>query len=529
MRISTKRPHHRKQMKRIDIDIQEITGIIRLLFRSRLLQRFMDVLAIVLILLIINSSPPYSNATIVNNDAAISPAYPSTVIPYNIAPINFIIREEGSHYKVRFAVAGRDSFTVSTKKSIVSIPLRKWKKLLYANRGEQLDISIFVEKETGWVRYAPLRMTIATEPIDAWLAYRLIEPGYEIWNQMGIYQRCLENFDETPIFTNQLTENRSCMNCHSFCRNNPQTMLFHLRKYDAGTIILKDGTVNKVNTQAPGLISAGVYPRWHPDGRFVAFSVNITRQGFHAAHTNKVEVYDQKSDLIIYDTETHSVFTDSLISSADYFETFPEWSPDGRHLYFCSAKARPMPQAYDSLHYDLLRIAFDASNRTFGKHLDTIISSKQLRHEGAKARSVALPRVSPDGKYIVFCLSDYGAFPIWHRENDLYLLNLETKEMRNLSEINSNQSDSYHSWSSNGRWIVFSSRRIDGTFTRPYICYFDTAGNAYTPFLLPQKDPRHYDFSFKSYNIPEFITGKVTVSPYKLLKAAKSQAIETNR
>ena len=516
-------------MKKTAINIQNITGIIRLLLRSRLLQRVMDVLAVVLIFLIMDDIPSCSKATIIDNEATISPAYPSTVIPYNIAPFNFNIHEEGSRYRVRFAVAGRDSFTVSTKKSVVSIPLRKWKKLLHANRGEQMDIRIFVKKETGWVRYAPLRLTIATEPIDPWLAYRLIEPGYEIWNRMGIYQRCLENFDEIPIFTNQLTENRSCMNCHSFCRNNPQTMLFHLRKYDAGTIILKDGTVEKVNTQVPGLISAGVYPRWHPDGRFVAFSVNITRQGFHATHTNKVEVYDQKSDVMIYDTETHTIFTDNLISSADCFETFPEWSPDGRHLYFCSASACPMPQAYDSLQYDLLRISFDASNRTFGKQLDTIISSRQLQYESAKGRSIALPRLSPDGKYIVFCLSDYGTFPIWHRENDLYLLNVETKEWRNLSEINSDQSDSYHAWSSNGRWIVFSSRRIDGTFTRPYISYFDTAGNAYTPFLLPQKDPFHYDFSFKSYNIPEFITGKVTVSPYKLLKTAKNKAIESKR
>ena len=107
-----------------------------------------------------------------------------------------------------------------------------------------------------------------------------------------------------------------------------------------------------------------------------------------------------------------------------------------------------------------------------------------------------------------------------------YFLNLETKKMRSLKEINSGQSDSYHSWSTNGRWIVFGSRRMDGTFTRPYLCYFDVEGNVHTPFLLPQKDPQHYYFSFKSYNIPEFITGKVTVSPYKLSKIAKGKTID---
>jgi hypothetical protein len=101
-------------------------------------------------------------------------------------------------------------------------------------------------------------------------------------------------------------------------------------------------------------------------------------------------------------------------------------------------------------------------------------------------------------------------------------MNLETKKGRKMS-INSNQSESYHSWSTNGRWMVFSSRRLDGTYTRPYICYFDTDGNTYTPFILPQKNPLHYDFSIKSYNIPEFITGKVTVSPREFAKTAKGE------
>ena len=174
-----------------------------------------------------------------------------------------------------------------------------------------------------------------------------------------------------------------------------------------------------------------------------------------------------------------------------------------------------MPQEYDSLRYDLARIAFDASTGSFGNRVETILSSDDT------GKSITLARISPDGKCAVFCLSNYGCFPVWHHESDLYILNLETKEIRNLSAINSNRSESYHSWSSNGRWMVFGSRRMDGTYTRPYICYFDTEGNAYPPFVLPQKNPLHYDFSTKSYNIPEFITGKVTVSPYKFAKTAK--------
>ena len=467
----------------------------------------------------VTCSNPRENFSSIARQANIHPLYQGTVIPYNIAPLNFMLREDGSRFLVRFAVAGKDSFDVSSKNGKVLIPPRKWKKLLYANRGEQMHVSIFVKKTSGWERYYPLRFTISREPIDTWLAYRLIEPGYEAWNsKMGIYQRNLENFKELPIMLNQLTGG-SCINCHSFRQNDPQTMLFHVRQQHAGTLVLKDGKISKIDTRNPDMISAAVYPRWHPDGRYVAFSFNTTRQVFHSTHTNKVEVFDYESDLIILDTETNIIFTNDLISSEQYFETFPEWSPDGKYLYFCSAEARSMPQEYDSLKYSLLRIPFDAQSGSFGSRLDTLVSAE---HTG---KSVAMARVSPDGKYVVFCMSNYGTFPIWHRENDLYLMDLDTKEFKNMEEINSNQSDSYHSWSSNGRWLVFGSRRMDGTFTHPYISYFDEDGNAHAPFILPQKDPRHYDFSLKSYNIPEFITGKVMASPRQFAKTAKGKAI----
>jgi len=105
--------------------------------------------------------------------------------------------------------------------------------------------------------------------------------------------------------------------------------------------------------------------------------------------------------------------------------------------------------------------------------------------------SVSFPRISPDGKFALVCMSKYGNFTIWHQESDLYFVNIATKQM-SKPDLNSPQSESFHSWSSNGRWIVFSSRRIDGRFTRPYISYFDEQGTAHKPFVLPQKDPDFY-------------------------------------
>jgi hypothetical protein len=334
---------------------------------------------------------------------------------------------------------------------------------------------------------------------------------------MGIYQRHIETFDEKAVLLNTLTDG-SCMNCHSFCKNDPQKMLFHIRATRAGTIFYNDNRIIKLNTKTQDQISAAVYPRWHPEGRYVAFSTNQTSQAFHSVHDNLLEVYDSASDLVIFDTESQSLSSHPLFQSSGRFETFPEWSPDGKSLYFCSAPAVKMPENYDSLRYDLFRIDFDPLTGKIGNRIDTVWQPSK------SGKSVAFPRISPDGKFMVVCLSDFGTFPIWHKENDLYLLHLDSGDAKAISEINSAESDSYHSWSSNGRWMVFSSRRTDGLYTRPYIAYFDVHADFHKPFLLPQKDPLFYDTFLKSYNVPEFVSGKIGTNIRSLERIVKGKA-----
>jgi hypothetical protein len=92
--------------------------------------------------------------------------------------------------------------------------------------------------------------------------------------------------------------------------------------------------------------------------------------------------------------------------------------------------------------------------------------------------------------------------------------------------LNSDFTDSYHSWSSNGRWLVFSSKRTDGLTARFYISHIDVDGNSSKPFIMPQKDPGFYDRFLKSFNVPEFSTFEVDVSPGKILKSARSEALQ---
>lgn len=218
------------------------------------------------------------------------------------------------------------------------------------------------------------------------------------------------------------------------------------------------------------------------------------------------------------------MFSSPKISTSSR-ENLPTWSPDGKWLYYISA-----PEANDSLNnrlnikYDLVRIGFNPKTYEFG-NVDTILTSRQT------GLSITFPLISPDGKYLVFCMTDHGYFTIYHRISDLYIMNLETREYHKL-DINTSSNESYHSWSSNGRWLCFSSKRFDNIYSRPFFTYFDSNGKTHKPFVMPQEDPDFYNTYMKNYNRPELVFGEVKVTALemrdKVYQDAEKINFETN-
>lgn len=504
----------------------------------------------------------------------IYPDYVQVTLPINIAPMNFIVQEEGDDFITEFS---SDTGTpIVARGKTVDIDLQAWKALLSQNTGKTLTIQQYVQVAGQWKKFEPIQNTISGDPIDSWVSYRLIEPGYEFFDRISLNQRNLENFDAEAFFQNDLIRRGMCVNCHSYQNRHTQNFLFHMRAYLGGTMIVRDGKPEKRNIKMDELISAGVYPAWHPTLPLIAFSVNDTFQAFHTLNPNRIEVLDSSSDLVLYDPDKNEMT--SIFKTTDKLETFPNWSQDGRWLYYCCSDApnvtvsnaptpaasevlgnptnsgNPMTRAselsteqttvsagdtmseaedshmggksaqgklrsqtsdhYTEFHYNIMRMPFDLEKRQFG-------APEMVVDAASQQQSVVHPRLSPDGRYLLYTQSNYGQFPIWHRESDLKMLDLETGTVSNMEIVNSPETESYHTWSSNGRWFVFSSRRDDSLFTRLYFAHFAEDGTLSKPFLLPQRDPQQNLELFKSYNIPELTVEPISLDIRELVKAAR--------
>ncbi len=466
-------------------------------------------------------SPSLENAVEVKQMPDIYPDYTNVTIPKNIAPLNFLVR--GDVKEVAVEINGEQVYSDNSNK--VSFDIEDWHQLLSEQAGKDIQVKVYAKSEDTWKAYQQFTWSVANDTIDPWLSYRLIEPDYEVWNNLQIQQRNITNFETKQLGDYNLQENR-CMNCHVMGNQNPNLSMLYVRGKGGGAILNKDGKLRKLDIKArndvDSMVSSSVYYGFDPTGRYITFSTNVIIPAFHAKPSKRLEVYDTKSDVYVADLEKNIIYKSPLLADTTKLETFPTFSPDGKYIYYCVADRKGLySKNLKGLQYSLVRINFNNGN--IGSKVDTLVKAAPLP-EGERGNSTCHPKVSPDGQYIVYTVADYGTFPIWHPEADLQLMNLRTGKIDSLSIVNSKKSDTYHSWSSNSRWLVFASKRDDGLYGKPYFCYIDKNGKAHKPFVLPQKDPEFYDNCLKSFNIPELSKGEVPFNALDVERVMKQKS-----
>ncbi len=451
----------------------------------------------------------------------IHPDYCGTVIPPNIAPLNFLVEEKGIQYCIKIYSKQGTPIDILSWTPKISIPEDSWNELLSLNRGQELLIDIFVKAENKeWNKFQTITNKIANEEIDAFLVYRKIHPSHNTWCKMGLYQRNLQNFEESPVLKNDRYK-YGCAHCHTFCNNSADKISISTRSsdYKSSLLIVEGDKIYKIARQFG-------FTSWHPSGRLLACTINYPPLILHANRNEMRDIVDIDSWIGFYHLDSKEIRTIPQLSRKDWLENYPTWSPDGRYLYFCNAKMlwtdrnTVPPEHYQESKYSLFRISYDIEQDQWGE-IETILLAKET------GLSINQPRVSPDGRWLTFSMCEYSCWPSYHPDSDLYILDLKATgetgkpEYRKM-EINSDQCESWHSWSSNSRWIVFSSKRNNPLFNRSYITYVDENGKQYKAFVVPQKDPTFYDADLSTYTIPELVTGPVKATGEKLARVIRN-------
>ena len=459
-----------------------------------------------------------TDVRMVDDELPMYPDYTDVTVPVNIAPLSFLLRSDAE----AVWVYANDEEIYSGRGNEVVFDEEDWKAFLENNVGKDIKVRVVVKNNGEWQEYPSFTWRVVADKVDPYLTYRLIEPDYEVWNNLVIQERCVENFETRNICDYGVVGNK-CMNCHNYAGQDPNMSMFYLRGEGGGAILNQNGRLSKLNLKSDDMVSSSVYFGFSPNKRYIVFSTNVIVPAFHSLGSRRMEVFDSASDVYVADLENKTFIRSELLADTTQYETFPAFSPDGKYIYYCTTHRLDSLGGLENMRYSLCRISFDQKTGEIGTEVDTVYNAR------VEGKSVCHPRISPDGRYLVFSTAAYGTFPLWHREARLEIMDLETSRHHpmNLKSRKPNVgSDSYHSWSSNSRWLVFASKRDDGLYGKPYYTYINKKGECSKPFVLPQAHPSFYDNCLKSFNAPEQGTGKVPFTAPDVKKVMSTSAVE---
>jgi Flp pilus assembly protein TadD len=309
-----------------------------------------------------------------------------------------------------------------------------------------------------------------------------------------------------------------CGNCHSFADNGSVLGLDVDYGNDKGGyglipvsshMVMNDESIISWSDykRDDGELTFGLLSRVSPTGRYVISTVK-DRSVFVARDELMISqlFFPIKGILVVHDRETGEFFALPGADDPRYVQTNPVWSPDGKEILFARTEAHPdkdldrpkaalldftdvseFTQDNEPFRYDIYRIPFNEGR-----------GGRAVPLEGASANGMSnyFPKYSPDGKWIVFTQSrDYM---LLRPDSELFILPTAGGPARRL-RYNTDRMNSWHSWSSNSRWLVFSSKQ-NGPYTQMWLTHIDADGNDTPPVVLDR-----FTAADRAANIPEFV------------------------
>ena len=390
------------------------------------------------------------------------------------------------------------------------------------------------QRDRQRISEAKTTFTTSHDPVGAPLFYRdvpLIPPAPET-EQRGVIKPLPDSvlpmikwelrYVDEPHSKVMMTGLPTCGNCHSFSRDGKEMGidvdgpandkgLYALVPIRKATTISNDYLIHwSAFSEANSQKRFGFMSQVSPDGNYVVNSIDVPYahgvrvldrlyNGFYPDYGFGQVFYPTRGVLAWYSKQTNKLQPLPGADDPAYVQTSAFWSPDGKYLVYSRAAARdPYPAGYKrslyandpnetQIQYDLYRIPFNGGK---GGTPERIMGASE------NGMSNNFPKVSPDGKWIVFVQCKNGL--LMRPDSKLYIVPFEGGEARPL-ESNLPVMNSWHTWSPNGKWLAFSSKS-PSLYTHLYLTHMDEQGHASPPIVVEDATAAN-----RAVNIPEFL------------------------
>jgi Flp pilus assembly protein TadD len=472
------------------------------------------------------STAPPAEAAAATGPLRITYPLEGTLFPGEIVAPTFTW-EDGAGGAGRWDVVVRDSTGAEVVKSSVDAPRWRpseetWKQI--KQRSLERDAEVIVTRagganDPGDAPAARVHIRTSRDEVGDALFYREVplpflkavqDPSQIRWRYGTI-----DAENGPPIVLQNLPV---CGNCHSFADDGSVLGLdvdygndkggYGILPVSSHMVMSDDRIITWADyKREDGELTFGLLSRVSPTGRYVISTVK-DRSVFVAIPDLMISqlFFPIKGILVVYDRETGRFAPLPGADDPHYVQTNAVWSPDGKEIVFARAKAHRLERLEQQnsalldekdvpeftvekkpFLYDLYRIPFNDGKGGTPAPL-----------EGASNDGMSnyFPKYSPDGKWIVFTKS--RSYMLLQPDSELWIVPAKGGTARRLQH-NTARMNSWHSWSSNGRWLVFSSK-VNGPFTQLFLTHIDDDGNDSPPVLLER-----FTSPDRAANIPEFV------------------------
>jgi tetratricopeptide (TPR) repeat protein len=417
-----------------------------------------------------------------------------------------------------------------------------WEEIKQHSRAAPATVTISRAGSAGGHSSGSVRIRTSNDPVGAPIFYRDV-PLMPTQTEAGVIEPLalhavrlvawrVRNVAETRSRL-VMTDLPMCANCHSFSADG-KTMgidmdgLQNNRGKYALVPVRPDisiGNSDVLQWSSPagelrGKIRVGFMSQVSPDGQRVVTTLNpaaLAKPRLESGRASPAPVpsnyyvanfadyrflqvfYPTRGVLHWYGRDTGELRPLPGADDPDFVQMGAVWTPDGRQLVFARAPAKdPNPEGVPlathandpnelPMRYDLYRIPFND-----GK------GGTPVRIAGASGNGMSnsFPRVSPDGRWIVFVQARNGL--LMRPDSALYIVPFEGGTARRM-RCNTSRMNSWHSFSPNGRWLVFSSKSRS-PYTQMYITHLDEDGNDSPAILIDNATAAN-----RAVNLPEFV------------------------